>query len=186
MRLWLVLEIACISNHTSVHTSRRSLWNIMNDREMNKSRPLFPKCFQATDLKGIGHYPLKVENCKMVAGIRCFGTGGRALWNEGTGRVSSLTSVMMLNLKKNVWESCRPRRWKVLQEKKFWACAQARGWKSKTYTVNCRKLAQLKSRLPRWSDTKRWDGWGRSDQPWGKPSLHGQSYENQVMKSGDY
>lgn len=52
--------------------------NIMNDREMNKSRPLFPKCFQATDLKGIGHYPLKVENCKMVAGIRW-------LWHWGEG-----------------------------------------------------------------------------------------------------
>lgn len=106
-----VLEIACISNHTSVHPSRRSLWNIMNDREMNKSRPLFPKCFQATDLKGIGHYPLKVENCKMVVRIRCFGTGGKGLNGmRGTGESFSLTSVMMLNLKKNVWESCRPRR----------------------------------------------------------------------------
>lgn len=77
--LWPVLEIACKSIHASVHPSRRYLCNIMNDTEMDKSWPLFQKAHRLVTKKQKGYYPPQVEKCRMVAGIRCFGSGGKDL-----------------------------------------------------------------------------------------------------------
>lgn len=82
--LWPVLEIACKSIRASVHPSRRYLCNIMNDTEMDKSWPLFQKAHRLVTKKQKGYYPTKVKECKMVAGIRCFGSGGKdeGLWGQ--------------------------------------------------------------------------------------------------------
>lgn len=73
---------------------------------------------------------------------------------------------------------------KFPKRRKFWACAQARGWKSKTYSVNSRKLAQLKSRLHRCSDSKGWGWLGRSDQPWGSEVFMGKVMRTRLWSLG--